>query len=184
MRIKFILLLSFFGSISLINAQTLTNSVPKPPSESYKRLVTEKKPEEAKKIAKQFARQFRPGDWKEDESLNLAHLFIVAESFPEAEETLKGYLKNAAAANPSLARRLLLRTFVGEKKQEKYATQGLKIIGVMTFYGFIGKSQTATADEEAAALKKLQTDYNLNLVSLSAREPKTRSMDSPQNHTW
>ena len=125
---KAILLLCFFLTVSTVNAQPVITAIPKTPSEAYKKVTAEKKTEEARRMAQQFAEQFLNGDWKEDELLNLAKLFMAADSFPQAEKTLRIYLKNTAAANPVLARQLLSKTFIEEKKFDEAMSVALVLL--------------------------------------------------------
>src|SRR5207253_865005 len=45
--------------------------------------------------------------------------------------------------------------------QEKYASQGLQIIGVTTFYGSVGDQKDVSPADELSALKSLRTQYNV-----------------------
>ena len=57
--------------------------------------------------------------------------------------------------------------------QEKYASQGLQIIGVTTFYGFIGDQKNVIPGDELAALRSLRAQHNVKfgfLVSPSAKD--------------
>lgn len=55
--------------------------------------------------------------------------------------------------------------------QEKYGSQGLQIIGVTTFYGFVGDQKDVSPADELSALKSLRTQYSVKfgfLVTPSA----------------
>ena len=45
--------------------------------------------------------------------------------------------------------------------KEKYGPQGLQIVGVTTYYGFVGDRQDVSPADELAALKTLHTQYNV-----------------------